>query len=284
MNVTSQEFFRQCRRNVLLRPARQHGTHHGRHAHLRLAALREQVGSPAEILCDLSVGCRVGQGIRRNGAAYAYSDPLARLLQKFVKQESSTNSGMQQADQLKCQAVPSTEIDRERQRSSFPDESRRSVIPLGIGNLGLLQLPMRNLAGGEYPQGAAAVEPLQGLFESPSIALCGIGSPQRIDENAVLLQLRNILQQEIRQDLYVWATASQHYRKHSAVKHPVGMVRDRDQRALARNPFQVCIIHPQLDIHLKENVLEYGSSRGAAGALVECMRLVERQQLAGKAR
>ena len=110
---------------------------------------------------------------------------------------------MNHAQQLESDAVVSTEIDRQGRGTGAADEAHRRIAPLWIGQERGRRVPLRYFACGKNGEHASLLQPRQCFADRLAVGFTGAICLERIDENTILLQFRNVSEDGIGENLHV---------------------------------------------------------------------------------
>ncbi len=139
---------------------------------------------------------------------------------------------------------------------------------------------MRHLTGGKHGQHSPLLKPFDRLSEGATIPLRRTRRVKGIHKDARALEFRHTLEEKIRHHLHVWPNTRQQHCKHGSIQHAVRMIGDNNHGALRGNASHVGGAHAYIDIHLAQQIFQNEPICRVAHSLIECVHLIERQQLA----
>jgi hypothetical protein len=181
----------------------------------------------------------------------------------------------------------SAEKDWQSGGTGTTDKAHGGVIPLRISNVPNRHLKLRYLTRWKNREHASTFKPGQGLANRFAVGLNRAIRLERIDEDAIALQLRNVGEEEIGKNLDVGTSAGQKNREEGAIEDTVGMVSDNHDRAARWDSRLIRRAGLQLNPHLSEKAFETETLWRALNSPVKIPDFANRCQLpryAGKVR
>src|SRR5215471_3069342 len=128
---------------------------------------------------------------------------------------------MDHSKKLKTYAVVSAEINRKSGGSREANQASSGVVPFGIGDLCGRHLPLGDFARRKYGEHTALLQPSQCLTQRAAIRFRRAVGLKRIDEDAMILKLGYVPQQEVGKHFNVWTSAGEEYSQQCSIKNTV---------------------------------------------------------------
>src|SRR5215471_1515698 len=142
---------------------------------------------------------------------------------------------MDHSKKLKTYAVVSAEINRKSGGSREANQASSGVVPFGIGDLCGRHLPLGDFARRKYGEHTALLQPSQCLTQRAAIRFRRAVGLKRIDEDAMILKLGYITEQEIREHFHVWTDTGKENSEQCAIKNTIRMIRNHHDGTTSRD-------------------------------------------------
>lgn len=204
-------------------------------------AFAEQVGAPAEMFHEVSIGGEGGEAVRGDECTAAEVDFALLFIEELVGEQGSAEAGMDEAGQLEEGAVAAFDVEREGGGAGATQEAGNGVVPGGIGDVGAgeLELELGDFASGEDEEEAAGLKPGQGFAHAASVGAFGGGAAEGVHGNDAVGDFGEGGDDVIGEDLDVGADLGEKLREGDAFDNAEGVVGDGENRAGAGDAFVV---------------------------------------------
>src|SRR5271166_3274347 len=109
-------------------------------------------------------------------------------MQKLLQQESGSQPRMDHPEKMKTHAVPATKINWQRGGSGTPNQTHGRVVPNGVSDLRMRELPRRDLARRKDGQHSALLQPAQCFPHGAPVDVKGVSVNRAISLNRAILK------------------------------------------------------------------------------------------------